>query len=47
MFKTLDELTRFGKTTSHVLLRSMLRWAVGTLTTALWIPAFIYMLPAD
>jgi hypothetical protein len=47
MFKTLDELTRGGESTTQIFVRSVTRWILGSAMTTLWIPVFMYLLPAE
>jgi hypothetical protein len=48
MFKTFEELTRFGESTRRVLLKSIARWTAAAVIAALWIQTFLYaFLPAE
>jgi hypothetical protein len=48
MFKSLEELMRFGESARQVLLKSMARWTAAATIAALWIQAFLCgFLPAE
>jgi hypothetical protein len=48
MFKTFEELTRFGESARQVLLKSIARWTAAGVIAALWIQTFLYVfLPAE
>jgi hypothetical protein len=42
MFKSFEELTRFGESARRILLRSIARWTAATAIAALWIQTFLY-----
>jgi hypothetical protein len=48
MFKSFEELTRFGESASRILLKSIARWTAATAIAAIWIQAFLHaFLPAE
>jgi hypothetical protein len=48
MFKSLEELMRFGESARRVLLKSIARWTAAATIAALWIQAFVSgLLPAE
>jgi hypothetical protein len=48
MFKTFEELTRFGESARRVLCKSIARWTAASVIAALWIQTFLYaFLPAE
>lgn len=48
MFKSLEELMRFGESARQILLKSIARWTAAAAIAALWIHAFLYaFLPAE
>jgi hypothetical protein len=48
MFKSFDELTRFGESAREVLVKSIARWAAAAGIAALWIQTFLYsFLPVE
>jgi hypothetical protein len=44
MFKSFDELIRFGTSARQVLLESIARWAAAVAIAALWIQTCFYAL---
>jgi hypothetical protein len=47
MFKSFEELTRFGESARQILLKSIARWMAAA-AMALWIQTFLYaVLPAE
>jgi hypothetical protein len=48
MFKSLDEMTRYGESARQVLLKSIARWTAAASIAAAWIQTFLYaLLPAE
>jgi hypothetical protein len=48
MFKTFEEMARFGESARRVLFKSIARWTAATVIAALWIQTFLYaFLPAE
>lgn len=48
MFKSFEELTRFGESARQVLLKSIARWTAAAMLAALWIQTFLNaFLPAE
>jgi hypothetical protein len=48
MFKSFEELMRFGESASQVLLTSIARWTAAAALAALWVQTFLYaFLPAE
>jgi hypothetical protein len=48
MFKSFDELTRFGEGARQVLVKSIVRWAAATGIAALWMQMFLFnFLPVE
>jgi hypothetical protein len=41
MFKSFEELMRFGESARQVLLKSIARWTAAAAIAALWIQAFL------
>ena len=42
MFKTFEELIRFGESARRVLLKSFARWTAGMAIAAAWIQTVLY-----
>jgi hypothetical protein len=48
MFKSFDELARFGEGAGEVFVRSIARWGAAAGIAALWIQTFLYaFLPVE
>jgi hypothetical protein len=48
MFKSFDELVRFGEDSRKVLFKSIAQWTAAAGIAALWIQAFLnFFLPAE
>jgi hypothetical protein len=47
MFKSLEEMMRFGESTRQVLLKSIARWTAAAAMAALWVTFWSAFLPAE